>query len=52
MEEARKKLRICLFCVVATAVILGLIYYVSSMRVEDKISDGTLVQIEDREWYV
>ena len=26
MDEARKKLRVCLICVVAAAVILGLVY--------------------------
>lgn len=45
MEEARKKLRICLIFVVMTAVTLGLIYYVSTLRVEEQVSDGTLVQV-------
>ena len=46
MEEARKKLRICLFFVVMTAVVLGVIYYASTLRTEDKFTDGTLVKIE------
>lgn len=50
MEEARKKLRICLFFVVAAAVVLGVIYYVSTLRVEDQFSDGTLVKIEKDLW--
>ena len=46
MEEARKKLRICLFFVVATAIVLGVIYYTSTLRAEDKFTDGTLVKVE------
>lgn len=46
MEEARKKLRICLFFVVTAAVVLGVIYYASTLRAEEKFTDGTLVKIE------
>ena len=45
MEEARKKLRRCLFFVVMAAVVIGFIYYFSSLRVETQISDGTLVSL-------
>jgi hypothetical protein len=48
MEEARKKLRMCLFCVVTTAIVVGLIYYFSTLRVEKQISDGVLVQRIER----
>ena len=47
MEEARKRLRICLFFVVTTAVVLGVIYYVSTLRAEDKFANGTLVKLEE-----
>ena len=47
MEEARKKLRMCLIFVVTMAIVTGLIYYASTLRAEDQISDGTLVMIEE-----
>lgn len=46
MEKGRKKLRICLFFVVMAAVVIGLIYYASTVRVKDQFSEGTLVKIE------
>lgn len=44
MDEARKKLRVCLLCVVATAVIIGLIYYFRDVRSVEHVTDGTLVR--------
>lgn len=44
MDEARKKLRVCLLCVVAVAVILGLIYYFRDVRSVENVTDGTLVR--------
>lgn len=44
MDEARKKLRICLALVVAAAVIIGVIYYFQDVRGKDYATDGTLVQ--------
>ena len=32
MENARRKLRVCLICVVMAAVVIGLIYYFNDMR--------------------
>ena len=46
MDEARKKLRVCLICVVAVAVIVGCIYYFGSVRVQNNVSEGTLVRLE------
>lgn len=46
MDEARRKLRVCLVCVVAAAVLLGLIYYFFDAQGEDTISEGTLVEME------
>ena len=43
MENARRKLRVCLICVVMAAVVIGLIYYFNDMRSRDKINEGTLV---------
>lgn len=43
MDEARKKLRICLFCVVMAAVIIGAIYYINDVSNNNNINEGTLV---------
>lgn len=43
MDEARKKLRVCLLCVVAAAVIIGLVYYFRDVRSVESVTDGTLV---------
>lgn len=43
MEEARRKLRIFLICVVMTAVLVGVIYYFTDVYGTSTISEGTLV---------
>lgn len=43
MEEARRRLRVCLICVVAIAVIVGFIYYFNEVRNGGDVSEGTLV---------
>lgn len=45
MEEARKKLRVCLICVVAVAVIVGAVYYFHDIKGGQHISEGTLITI-------
>lgn len=44
MEEARKKLRLCLLLVVAAAVIIGAVYYITDVRNGHDMSGGTLVR--------
>lgn len=44
MEEARKKLRLCLMLVVAAAVIIGAVYYFTDVRNGHDMSGGTLVR--------
>lgn len=46
MDEARKKLRVCLIFVVAAAIIIGLIYYFNDVRNSKDVSEGTLVRAE------
>ncbi len=46
MDEARRKLRICLFCVVMAAVIIGAIYYINDVSNSSSINEGTLVVSE------
>jgi hypothetical protein len=49
MEEARRKMRIFLICVVMAAVLVGMIYYFTDVYGSENISEGTLVmnQSED-----
>lgn len=44
MEEARRKLRIFLICVVAAAVMVGAVYYFTDIYGSQDVSEGTLVQ--------
>ena len=44
MEEAKKKLRLCLILVVVTAVITGMLYYFGDVKNRGKVSEGTLVK--------
>lgn len=46
MDEAKKRLRICLLLVVIAAIAAGCIYYIEEMRAGDTISDGTLVRAQ------
>lgn len=43
MERARKKLHFCLFFVVLTAVVVGLLYYYGQLQGRPGISEGTLI---------
>lgn len=47
MEEARKRLRVCLICVVALAVLAGAVYYFHDVRDSKNISEGTLVGVTE-----
>lgn len=47
MEEARRKIRICLVCVVTAAVIIGMIYYFRDVKGVSSVNDGTLVFIPE-----
>lgn len=46
MEEARRKLRICLIFVVALAILVGCVYYFGDKKNKGSISEGTLVMSE------
>lgn len=43
MNKARKKIRVCLICVVSAAVLMGFIYYFLSAGDAGNVSEGTLV---------
>ena len=44
MARGRRAIRICLLCVVLTALIVGLVYYYHQLEQSRSISEGTLVQ--------
>lgn len=43
MDNARRKLRVCLLCVVMAAVVIGLIYYMNDAMERGSMDEGTLV---------
>ena len=43
MEQARKRIRVCLICVVMAAVIVGFIYFFIVVREQSFMCLGTLV---------
>ena len=46
LNEARKKLRICLLCVVSAAIIMGVLYCILAAGDGSSVSEGTLVYHE------
>lgn len=53
MEEARRKLRIFLICVVMAAVLVGMIYYFTDVYGSQDVSEGTLVNAQDQaSWFL
>lgn len=49
MEEARRKMRIFLVCIVAAAVLVGMIYYFTDVYGNADVNEGTLVQYVSEE---
>ncbi len=43
MEKAKRRVRLCLVCVVMIAVIVGIVYYYNEMGDEASRDSGTLV---------
>ena len=50
MEKAKKRVRICLVCVVMLAVIMGIFYYYHELGKEGVQAEGTLVSTTFSEW--
>lgn len=44
MDEARRKIRICLFCIVMIAVLMGVVYYMNDVKSGGNMEEGTLVR--------
>lgn len=45
MEKAKKRVRICLLCVVFVAVVMGILYYYHGMNEDGVQAEGTLVML-------
>ncbi len=50
MEKERKKVRVCLFCVVLIAIAVGLVYYFSDVRKTETIDTGVLITGVNNLW--
>lgn len=50
VEKARRRIRICLLCVILSAVAVGAVYYLYSMRSEAGMTDGTLIAMIPNSW--
>ncbi len=46
MEKAKRRVGVCLICVVMLAVIMGIFYYYHSMDEDGLQAEGTLVSVE------
>ena len=44
MDEARRKIRICLVCIVMIALIVGIVYYMNDVMGSSDPDEGTLVR--------
>ena len=50
MEKAKKRVRVCLLCVVIIAVVMGILYYYHELNEEGSRAEGTLVSACDKGW--
>ena len=50
MEKAKRRVRVCLICVVMIAVIMGIFYYYHELNKEGIQAEGTLVSTISSEW--
>lgn len=50
MEKAKRRVRICLLCVVMIAVIMGILYYYHGLNEDGIQAEGTLVSASYKGW--
>lgn len=43
MEKAKKRVRICLLCIVVLAIVVGILYYYHDLEEPEIQAEGTLV---------
>ena len=46
MEKAKRRVRMCLLCVVIVAVVMGILYYYHEMNEDGVQAEGTLVMAD------
>ena len=52
MEKAKKRVRICLICVVVVAVVMGILYYYHGLEEGQAHMEGTLVSADIEGWKI
>ena len=52
MEKAKKRVRICLICVVIVAVVMGILYYYHGLEEGQAHMEGTLVSADIEGWKI
>lgn len=50
MEKAKRRVRVCLLCVVIIAVVMGILYYYHEMNEDGVQAEGTLVMVDCGRW--
>lgn len=50
MEKAKRKVRICLICVVMIAIIVGIFYYYNELGNDSLHGEGTLIRSIHSGW--
>ena len=50
MEKAKRRVRICLLCVVIIAIVMGILYFYHDMNKQGIQAEGTLVKAELDRW--
>ncbi len=51
MEEAKKRIRAIMICVVLTAVIIGIVYYYHETQNQTVLEKGTLITAQQMRWW-
>ena len=50
MEKAKRRVLVCLLCVVIIAVVMGILYYYHEMNEGGTYAEGTLVMTDRGKW--
>ena len=50
MEKAKRRVRICLLCVVVLAIVMGILYYYHELRNTEIQAEGTLIAVTGNQW--
>ena len=50
MEKAKRRVRICLLCVIVLAIVVGILYFYHDLGEPEIQAEGTLVSAMKRGW--